>query len=288
VAIVKMGRSSFSRIALFLAAALGATFAANSACAQSNGQRLDAPVSEQAQSSASATASSPAKAALLRKAEVAYYVLQDQGLKSFQCNVQPNWSEIVTDTSQLVLVSQIQFSAVIDEQGNVQVTPFLPNGATIDPGLGSLVGGLQQTIGGFFKTWISFVLTPTFVQPDDDHLVFSAQSDGNHFAKTSPDMSVEFVLTNDALITAFKVVETSMTLVTQPSYISTDKGLLLTATNTVIDQGHGKQQVNFQLQYQDVQGFKLPALVAYQVILPSQSAPIDLSFGFGGYQIAKR
>jgi hypothetical protein len=224
------------------------------------------------------------KASILRKAAVAYYILQSHGLKSFQCDVQPNWAQVITDPDQLAAVNQVEFSAVIDDQGGVQVTPFLPSGAAIDPSLGQVVGGIQQTITGFFQTWNSLVLSPLIPPPDDTGIVFSSQADGYHFAKKSADTSVDLVLTKNALLTEMKVVTPSATVDMKPGYIATDNGLLLVSTSS--DLNNGAQKVDFQLQYQDVDGFEMPVMAAYQVTLPNQVVAIDLSLT--DYKIVKQ
>jgi hypothetical protein len=279
---IKLGATTFSRFALSCAVALGALLAAGQASAQ-NGTKLDGPVSKPAPTRSPAPPSAM-KAGILHKAETGYDVLQSQGLKSFQCTIQPNWSQLVTDPDQLAAIRNVEFTAVIDAQGGVQVNPFLPDGSAIDPSLSQIVGGLQQTVTGFFQTWNSMVLTPMFSADSDMQLVYSSQADGYHFSQKSSATSVEIVLTKDALMTSMKVTTQSSVIAMQPAYIVTDKGLLLTSMNSVID--NGKQKVNFQIQYQAVEGFDMPAMVAYQVTLPDQVVAMDMSFS--GYQIAKQ
>jgi hypothetical protein len=274
----------FFRLPVALAVALCVVFVAIQARAQ-DGTKLDSPVSAQAPAPGRSLAPASAmKASILKKAAVAYYILQSHGLKSFQCDVQPNWAQIVTDPDQLAAVNQVEFSAVIDDQGGVQVAPFLPSGATIDPSLGQIVGGLQQTISGFFQTWNSFVLSPLIPQPDDTAIGFSSQADGYHFGKQSQNMSVDLVVTKDALLTEMKVVTPSETVVLKPGYIATDNGLLLISTAS--DLNNGSQKVDFQLQYQEVHGFEMPVMAAYQVTLPNQVVSIDLSLT--DYKIVKQ
>jgi hypothetical protein len=281
----KIGPATFLPLTLLIAAALGVALAPGHAFAQ-DGKRLDAPAPAPAPPLArpSAQASSAMKDLILRKAEGAYYILQVQGLKSFQCVIQPNWAQIVTDPTQLALVSPVQFTAVIDDQGAATVTPFLPSGAAIDPSLNDLVGGLQQTVEGFFQTWNSMVFSRVFSPGDDDQLVYSSQADGYHFAQKTSDANVDIVMTRDALMTAMKVTTSSSVIAMAPVYIATDNGLLLSSMNSVIDSG--KQKVNFQLQYEMVDGFEMPAMAAYQVIFPDQTVSIDMSFS--SYKIIRQ
>jgi len=273
----KIGSATFLRLAFGVVAAMGLTLGAFQPAAHAqDGKRLDTPVAAPAPAKPPVQNTSAMKDLILRKAEGAYYILQAQGLKSFQCVIQPNWAQIVTDPAQLALVNQVQFTAAIDDQGGATVTPFLPSGAAIDPSLNDLVGGLQQAAEGFFQTWNSLVFSRVFSPDDDDQLVYSSQSDGYHFAQKTSDANVDIVMTRDALITAMKVTTSSSVIEMSPVYIATDNGLLLSSMNSVIDSG--KQKVNFQLQYQLVDGLELPAMAAYQVTFPDQTVSIDMSF----------
>jgi hypothetical protein len=281
---LKIGTATFSRMVWAVAViALGVAFAASQASAQ-NGTKLDAPVQSENPVPRSPAPPPAMKAAILRKAESSYYILQSQGLKAFQCNVQPNWTEVVPDPAQLALVSQVQFSAVIDDQGAVQVSAFLPNGAAIDPSVNQMVSGVQQTISGFFETWNSMVLSPVFSADDDAKLIYSSQADGYHFSQKNADTSVDIVMTKDALMTAMKVTTASSVIAMQPVYMATGKGLLLTSMNSDIN--GGKQKVNFEVQYENVEGFEMPAMVAYQVTLPDQVVSLDMSFA--SYTLARQ
>jgi hypothetical protein len=223
-------------------------------------------------------------AEILRKAEAAYYVLQGQGLKSFRCTIQPDWSKTVSDPAKLALIGQVAYTTVIDDQGAAHVTPFLPNGAPIDPSVAQLVGGMQQAIAGFFQTWNAMVLTGLFNPQNDALLVYSSQPDGNHFSQKTVDGSTEVVLTNDALLTAMSVITASSDVEIQPSFLATAKGLLMNGITSDVD--HGAQKINFQIQYQTVEGFQMPATIDCRIALPNQVVLID--FSAAAYTIVKQ
>src|ERR1700722_13407865 len=86
-------------------------------------------------------AQKPDKKEILVKARQSYYVLKNQGLKSFQCMIQPSWKQLVeyltqkpvrADNPELAKLNTVQYSAVIDEQGSAKITPFRPPGADVD------------------------------------------------------------------------------------------------------------------------------------------------------------
>jgi hypothetical protein len=269
------------RVALCVLVAFWAPLASAQTSPQ-GGTKLDPAVA--AQAPVSSAPPSAVGQEILRKAEAAYYVLQGQGLKSFRCTIQPDWSKTVSDPAKLALVGQVAYTVVIDDQGAAQVTPFLPNGAVIDSSLDQLVGGMRQAIAGFFQTWNSMVLTGLFSPQNDALLVYSSQPDGNHFSQKTADGSTEIVLTNDALMTAMSVITASSDVEIQPSFLATAKGLLMNGITSDVD--HGKQKVNFQIQYQNVEGFQMPATIDCQVALPSQVVSID--FTAAAYTIVKQ
>src|SRR5579864_5680498 len=108
------------------------------------------------------TPSKPDKQAILLKARQSYYVLNNRGLKSFQCIVQPDWEKFMngvlqnqptTDMSKLPLVSAVQYSVIVENETTVIVRPFLPSGGPIDPRVKPMVDATQQTIEAFVRWW---------------------------------------------------------------------------------------------------------------------------------------
>lgn len=266
---------TFSSLALFLATAMLLIPAACKTSAQSE------------------TAPPPDKAQLLLKARQIYYVLQNQGVRSFQCTIQPDWAKFAkfmtqngtsVDQAKIALIAPVAFTAVVDEQGNATATPFLASGASVDPTVSQMVGGAKQVVEGFFKSWGSVVFTGIFAPSDDQNLAMLAQPDGIHFSQKTGDANVDIVLNRDSLLTSMKVTTTSAIIVMNPKYSKTDKGLLMTSLNSDIN--NGTQKVNFEVQYQTVEGFQLPGKVSYQVTFPTQAVSIEMAFS--NYQITKK
>lgn len=279
---IKAKSTAQLRVILSCGLLIGVALGASQLRAQ-DGKALDAPVSTPPAVPSHPVAASVTRASILRKAESAYYILQTQGLKSFQCDITPDWPALITDPAQLALVGKIQYSAVIDDQGAAQVTPFLPSGAPIDASQNQMVSGMQQTISGFFQTWNSLMLSPVFSATTDDQLVYSVQPDGYHFAQKNTDTNVDIVMTADGVMTTMKVVTADSVIVMYPKYTKTDAGLVLTSMNSDIN--HSTQKVNFQIDYQIVEGFALPQKVSYQVVLPTQTIAVDVSLA--DYKIVK-
>jgi hypothetical protein len=238
-------------------------------------------------------AQKPDKKAILGKARQSYYVLQTEGLKSFQCVILPNWKQLlayliekpVTENDpRLAQISSVQYSAVIDEQGSAKVTPVRPAGANADSNLDQIVAQGQQVVDGFFKSWGPMVVTGAFPEEQDQNYDLSDQPDGYHFVQKAGDATIELILTRDVVLTAMKVTSSTANVLMLPKYSKTEKGLLLSGVDTDINKG--TQVVNFQVQYQTIDGLQLPGKVSYQVTLPSEKVSFDLNFT--QYQLAKR
>jgi hypothetical protein len=272
----KSGSGKFARtwLALFLAVAVAVGLAPSRASAQSGN------------TTPASTNKGPVNEELIRKANESYYYLQSQGLKAFQCKIQLSWKQSAGDPSNLEQLNQIRFSVVVDDQGAANVTPFLASGAPIDHSQNEMVSGAQQTVEGFFQSWDNFVFLGIFNASDEEALSSpSEQPDGFHFTGRSGDANMELVLTKDALLTTMKIATPSTIIVMQPKFTKTERGLLL-MTSMDADINNGTQALKMQIQYQQVEGFQLPAKADFRVTLPTQVVSLEMSFT--DYQLTKR
>ena len=216
------------------------------------------------------------KKEILATANKAYYSLKDHGFKGFQCSVNPNWKKLVEDNYNrefppLNLLSQIEFSASVDKDGTAKVDPFNRDGSEIDRRLNNTVGGIQQMISGFYQTWTSLVIQPPFFGPDED---FKIKDEGNNYLITSG--GVQVLMSKNFLISEMSIPTPTAKVVIWPKYTKTDKGLLL--TSIISDINEGQMKVSFQIHYQEIEGFELPANVLYNVITPNRTISADVSF----------
>src|SRR4029077_1649273 len=107
----------------------------------------------------------PASAAdvkqIITNARGSYYALQSQGLKTFQCNAEPNWQKflevvnkkpIPADDPKLKQLKDLRFSIAINERGESTITPFMANGGNIDPSLNEMIDVFKPIFFGFSPT----------------------------------------------------------------------------------------------------------------------------------------
>jgi len=271
----KKSTGAFSWLALFLAIAFVVTPAAGQTPAQSAAKPLD-------------------KKAILEKALETYYILENQGLKSFQCVVQPDWKKFMDMAAQkptagedprLTLLNPVQYSVAVDDQGDPKITPFLTTGGAPDPSVDQIVAGAQRTILGFFQSWNSMVLSSLFSPSEEDSYTLLDQPEGYKLTEKTGELNIEIVLTKDFVLTTMRTTAPGVVILIKPKYTKIEKGLLL-MTGMDDDINNGSQKVSVQIQYQAVEGFQLPGKASYQVTFPGQTVAMDLTFT--KYQLAKR
>jgi len=266
---------AFSWLALSLAAAFAITPAAGQTPAQSAAKPLD-------------------KKTVLQKALQTYYVLENQGLKSFQCVVQPDWKKFM-DTEEpkpangedprLAMLSPVQYSVAADNQGDPKITAVRPTGGTTDSSVDQIVADAQRAVLGFFESWDSMVLTSLFSPSTDDGYTLSEQPDGYKLTTVAGEQHIEISLTKDFVFTLMHITAPGVVISINPKFTKTDKGLLL-MTGYDDDINNGSQKVNVQIQYQTIEGFQLPSKVSYVVTFSGHTVPMDLHFT--NYQLPKR
>ena len=241
----------------------------------------------------SASAAKPLdRKTVLENALKTYYILENQGLKSFQCMVQPDWKKLMdsqaekpgTEDPRLPMLSPVQYSVAVNNQGDPQISPIRPTGGTPDSSVDGMVAGAQRAILGFFQSWDSIVLSSLFVPSDENSYALSEQPDGYKLTVIAGEQHIEYSLTKDFVLTLMHVTAPGVVISINPKYTKIDKGLLL-MTGFDDDINNGSQKVSVQIQYQTIEGFHLPSKVSYQVMFSGQTVPMDLYFT--KYQLGK-
>jgi hypothetical protein len=265
---------AFSWLSLLLAAVFAVAPAAGQQPAQSTAKPLD-------------------KKAVLEKALHTYYILENQGLKSFQCTVQPDWKKFMDvaapkppngEDPRLALLLPVSYSVTADNQGDPKIAPILTTGGTVDPSVEGVVAGAQRTLLGFFQSWDSMVLSSLFSPSEEASYTLAEQPDGYKLTEISGELNIEILLTKDFVFTTMKSTAPGVVILVKPQFTKTDKGLLMTSMDDDIN--NGSQKVNVQIQYQTVEGFQLPGKVSYVVTFSGQTVSLDMTFT--KYQIPKQ
>ncbi|HEY1525738.1 MAG TPA: hypothetical protein VGH51_05825 [Candidatus Angelobacter sp.] len=228
----------------------------------------------------------------IKNARSSYYALKSQGLKTFQCEVTPDWRKFLENTDKKPLSATdprlqkfggLRFSVAIDQQGQSTITPFMANGDAIDPSLSQMIDGLKQMLSGFYQTWTALVFTNPFPESDSGTTL---KQEGDNFRLLSKDGSsdVEILLNKDYAIIEMRVTSTGSKIIMLPKFERTAKGLLLTDIDSDINDG--QQKVLLGITYQNVQGLNLPGHASFKITLPDQVVMIEATFS--KYQITKQ
>jgi hypothetical protein len=238
------------------------------------------------------TAKKLGKSEVLQKAHDANYTLQQQGLKNFQVNIEPNWKQFIEDMKKTMAVSEekmaalslVQCTVAVNNAGEATVTPYSADGKEINHIVDDSVGGFKQMVQGFYQTWDAMVFTSVFPDPDDTTFTMTEQADGYIFTGSGPTEGQEFILNKTFQLTSMKVLSGSTTVLMRPKFTKIDKGLLLTGIDSDINSG--AQQISIQIQYQPVGGFQLPSHAWFKITMPNQAA-ILVDMGFNKYEVNK-
>ena len=227
---------------------------------------------------------------VIKNARASYYSLKDQGLKSFTCEVTPDWRKFLESATHKSLSADdpvlkkfegLRFTVAIDEKGNPTVTPLMADGSAIPPNLDEMISGFKEMISGFYEMWTPLVLTNPF---NGEQEGLTIKQEGDSFHLFGEGVNAGMFLDKDYVITKMNTSSEGSKIVLFPVFEKTAKGLLLTSVKGDINEGAQKLQAD--IQYREIQGLQLPNTVAFNVVIPSQPILIDLAFS--KYQIVKK
>lgn len=238
--------------------------------------------------------SQTSKAEVIKQASQSYYSLRRSGLKEFQARVTPSWEVAVkgieSNPEALKLLRGLKFTMLFGADDEVkvnhEVTVPAPN-ATVEAGFKRIFDGIEQIVSGFFKTWDLFMLNAPFPQADGEYEL--KDLGGTYlliYKETGADVAL--TMTKDFSITEVKIASPEFNSSIVPLFAKTEKGYLLigySATYLPL-KGPGKVELNIQIDYQDVNGLKLPQRIRAHSVLDGQ--PNEAELLFSDYQMKTR
>ena len=234
------------------------------------------------------------KVEVLKEATQSYYGLRKSGLIEFQARVTPTWEvavkNIESNPEALKLLNGLKFTMLLGADDavtvNHEVTIPAPN-AKAEEGFKQIFSGLEQMLSGFFMTWNLFMLNNPFPSADREYQVKDL---GNTYLLTykETDADVAITMTKSFSITELKVVTPEFSSSIMPQLTKTEKGYVLSgyAANYLPAKGPGKVELNIQLDYQDVNGLKLPQRLRAHSVLDGQ--PTETELIFSDYRVKAR
>jgi hypothetical protein len=234
------------------------------------------------------------KAAIIKQATRSYYGVRASGLVEFQARVTPNWEVAVKDIGSkpeaLKLLNSLKFSMSFDVDNAIKVNQEMgvpaPN-EQVAAGFKQIHSGIEQIIKGFFDTWNLFMLNTPFPEADGSYeLRDSTSGYFINYKEGKADVSVE--MNKEFTVTLVKVVSAEFDSSIWPKFTRSDRGLVLTGYSAkyLPAKGAGKVDLDIQIEYQDVQGLRLPQRLRMHSVLDGETTETELVFS--DYQVKKR
>jgi hypothetical protein len=221
---------------------------------------------------------------VIGQARGAYYSLTRQGFYGFKAAIEPNWEVILGPTAtpeNLKVFRAFRFSMTVDSNGAVTVRHEI---AGIEkPQSESLVrqihDDVQRLVGSFFGTWSMFTVNSPFPGPESEIKIENLGKEYRLFY-TMPSADAMIRMRSDLLITEWKLNGPRAKRTLKPFFQKAAEGLLLSGYQTVFEPvSEGiKTTLDINIEYQDVNGMKLPHKVRIRGMHGSEPVEAELTF----------
>lgn len=214
------------------------------------------------------------------QARGAYYSLARKGFKGFTATVEPNWDVILAQTAtpaNLRSFRAVRFSMVVDENGAVTVTHEVgPNSPSAEV-VNRIHYDVQRLVTGFFNTWRIFAVSSPFPETD-----IKLEPVGKQYRAfyTTQSGAVTITMTDDFSIKEWNLTSPTVKRTVKPQFQKTADGFLLTDYKQIFEPiGDGmKTTLDFHLEYQDLNGMKVPQKVRLSGMHGSEPVEAELAF----------
>ena len=236
--------------------------------------------------------------AVLSQARRSYYNLRDEGLKSFQCGIKPNWEVLLekeraqdpdSAASAIETLSRLQFTVDLSPDGTVKLTHNELTGQSeqMMAALKQIYGGMEQITSGFFDTWKLFMISSPFPEISSE---YQLQAKGPQYLLTYRDGTADIVTTmaRDFSISSLKVTAAESDSSVQPSFTKTAKGFLFTGYEASYQSQKPEESTHLkvQVEYQPVDGFQLVRKL--NLSGSYGGAPFAVELAFSDCQVTKK
>jgi hypothetical protein len=201
----------------------------------------------------------------------------------------PNAAEVIRESSQtiLALLKKTRFKVAVGPDGSSSISRESdepPPSAEIAERLQQSQAGTEQTIKGFLKSWVAFMVQSVIPAPDEKyHLVLV---DGNYLLTVSDngyDLAIDF--NSNLAMERVSVKSAALNVEFKPTFENTPNGYVLVgyiATFPAPEAG-GPTSADAKIENQIVDGFQLPHLVNFAV--PINETTLAVHMTFSDYQV---
>ena len=191
-----------------------------------------------------------------------------------------------SDDPSLQTLELIKFNVAMSPNGLLSVersrVPSNGNRETDDT-IRMIMDGTEQKLNSFFEAWKPFVLFSVFPDPSSVYKIEEDQQGYRIHAKDG-DLDSTVAMRKDLTVTQISANSKGLSGKTDPEFLKSDRGLLVNKLDSDINGGKVKSTIT--IQYQDVEGLKLPRTVVYDSVINEENQIIELIFS--DYKIKKR
>jgi len=222
---------------------------------------------------------------VIAQARSAYYSLAKKGFKGFKATLEPNWEVILADAAtpeNLKVFRAVRFSMAVDPNGTVTVRHEVSGHAAkpeLQPVVNKIHYDLQRLVGGVFNTWRMFMMSSPFPETENQ---IKVENSGKQYrvVHTRQSGEVLILMTSDFLITEWSLAGPRVKRTVKPQFLKTVDGLLLTGYQEVSEPVSDgiKTTLDFNIEYQDVSGMKLPHKVRLSGMHGAEPVAAELVF----------
>ena len=217
------------------------------------------------------------------QARSAYYNLRNHGFNGFTATIEPNWRVTLGPTAtkeNLKIFRALRFSMVVDANGTVSVSHEVISldKARVEPYAAQIQENVLRLVAGSFGTWARFVIASPFPENETPVKIENSGEECRVFYAVE-SANIALAMTND-LITEWKLTAPNARRTINPSFRKTSGGLLLNSYKSVFEPaGVGvKTTSDVTIEYQDVEGMKLPHKIAIRGLYGSEPFAAELTF----------
>lgn len=219
---------------------------------------------------------------VISRARTTHYSLARKGFKGYTATIEPNWEVILAQTAtseSLKVFRAVRFSMVVDGSGAVTVSHEVGANAPNAELVNRIRYDVQRLVTGFFNTWRIFVVSSPFPEPEQQIKLENSRKQ-HRASYTTQSGEVTIIMAADFSITEWNFSGPTVKRTIKPQFQKTADGLLLTDYKQLFEPiGNGiKTTLDFHIQYQDLNGMKVPQKVRLSGMHGSEPVEAELTF----------
>lgn len=230
--------------------------------------------------------------AILRQARASYYNLKAEGVTRFQFEIVPDWDSISKSWREdatkrkedLSILKRTHFRVVVGPQGSqiFHQSDIAPPSKEVADRVAKSIRNVDMAVASFFRIWGVFAISSPFsmLYPD-----YRLEDLDETYRLTCKGLFIS--MSHDFAITELKISAPERSATVYPKLVASRSGFVVVGLNIVYKARAGSPIRNSTtIEYQEVDGIKVPHVVKTTVVLPTGTTAIP--FTFTNFQVDKR